>query len=82
MACTEFFGDSKSYIIRRNVIVLFRVETRQFFFFAATCIRCISFYSNVRRVVYKGAQNQNMRENKLNNLHAPITIYMHTSNNM
>jgi len=78
MTCTEFFGNNKSYIIRRNVVVLLRFENRQFFF-AALCITCIGFYSNVSRVVYKGAQNQNMRENKFNNLHAPVTLYMHTS---
>jgi hypothetical protein len=31
MASTEFFGDSKCYIITLNVIVLFRFENRQVF---------------------------------------------------
>lgn len=29
MACIEFFDDNKSYIIRRNVILLLRFENRQ-----------------------------------------------------
>jgi hypothetical protein len=76
MVYTEFFGDNEIYIIRRNVIALLRFENS---LFAAPCVTCISFYSKVRRVVYKGAQNQIMRKNKLNNLHASITLYMHTS---
>ena len=50
--------------------------------FATPYITFISFYSKIRRVVYKGAQNQTMRENKLNNLHAPISLYMHTNTKM
>jgi hypothetical protein len=31
MACTEFFSDNDCYIIRLNVVVLFRFENRQVF---------------------------------------------------
>jgi hypothetical protein len=43
IACTEFFGDNKSNIIRRNVVVLLRFENREFYFLPHSVLRVLAF---------------------------------------